>query len=545
MKRLIRLMENRIARLAGLDPATRPTVIRAMLKPRAGEAVGYWLQLMMAAALATLGLALNSTAVVIGAMLIAPLMRPIVELAMGLATGSASLVFRAGQRTVASIIAVTAVAALISWLLPFHSITHELAARTVPSLLDLVVAAACALAGAYATLFSASEMASTAAGTSIGISLAPPLCTLGYALSIGEWQMARGAALLFTANVTGIVTVAGLVFVIVGFGQVDVRVEEQSLDHNFHGVASRLGRDWSQASKRLGVISRLVLPLLLLAAIFIPLRRAFAEMTRRTEIRQQIEQLLTTTKIRVAQSSIDLGVDGAVVRVVIVGDSRTAEELDAKLRAILAKLDEPEPRLSVWAVPDAKSLGALTARIDELPPVAPPTREPARDLAHHTPAEVAALVAHVWPAHGGALASAWLEPGPPLVVHVVHFGPQLGDAARDLLSRALAPDETIRVVDDALDRVDAEPADAVHWIALALRTAELSTRAAATVALCITVPAVPVVTHGHRPPPTEDPSIVVVRQIVEASLRPRPGVTIVEGQRWSLVPTADACAIGP
>ena len=135
-------------------------------RPR-GDAAGYWLQLAIATALATLGLALDSTAVVIGAMLIAPLMRPIVELAMGLATGSAPLIFRTGLRAIASIVVVVGASAVFSWCLPFHEPTGELLARTAPSLLDLFVAAACALAGAYAVVVSTNDVATTAAGTSI------------------------------------------------------------------------------------------------------------------------------------------------------------------------------------------------------------------------------------------------------------------------------------------------------------------------------------------------------------------------------------------
>jgi uncharacterized hydrophobic protein (TIGR00271 family) len=192
MRRLIALLQNRAAGVLGLEPDRRTPLVRAMLHRPRGDAAGYWLQLVIAAALASLGLALDSTAVVIGAMLIAPLMRLIVELAMGLATGSTPLVFRTGVRAIASIIVVVAAAAAFSWMLPFHEVTAELLARTAPSILDLFVAAACALAGAYAVVIASSDVATTAAGTSIGISLVPPLCTAGYGLSTGDWDMAGG-----------------------------------------------------------------------------------------------------------------------------------------------------------------------------------------------------------------------------------------------------------------------------------------------------------------------------------------------------------------
>ena len=126
---------DRVLAAFGRKPEARAGIVRGMLSPRSGDVIGYWLQLVIAAMLATLGLALNSTAVVIGAMLIAPLMRPIVEVGMGLAAGSAALALRAAVRTTASICVVAAIAIAIAWLLPFRTITPQLEARTAPTLL--------------------------------------------------------------------------------------------------------------------------------------------------------------------------------------------------------------------------------------------------------------------------------------------------------------------------------------------------------------------------------------------------------------------------
>nr|HPH64448.1 hypothetical protein [Kofleriaceae bacterium] len=95
-------IQDRLLQSIGGAPMLRRELLSDMLSPAPGNTTGYWLQLVIATLLATLGLALSSTAVVIGAMLVAPLMRPIVELAMGLATGSAVLAIRAALRIVAS-----------------------------------------------------------------------------------------------------------------------------------------------------------------------------------------------------------------------------------------------------------------------------------------------------------------------------------------------------------------------------------------------------------------------------------------------------------
>ena len=536
-------LQDRLAARLGLPPEQRPDAVRAMMRKPVGEGVGYWLQLLMATALATLGLALDSTAVVIGAMLIAPLTKPIIELAMGLATGSAPLVFRAAVRSVASVACVVVTAAAISRLLPFHDLTRELIARTAPSLIDLFVAAACALAGAYATMFTSSDMASTAAGTSIGISLVPPLCTVGYAISIAHWKMALGAALLFTANIAGIVAVASVVFALVGFGQVDIHAAEVESEVNLGGVASRIGTNWSNASRRLGRVSRVLLPVLLLAAIFVPLRRAVAEMSRRSTVRQDIAQRLADKQLRVAQSSVELDAEGATVRVVIVGDSAAARQLDDELRAILLRDGEAQPRLSVWAVPDARALGALASKIDDLPP---PGATPAVDkpLTTRAPAAIAAALAKAWPAHGaGARVATSLVPGAagsPMTIRVVHFAPALGLAGRELLAAAMAPDSSVVIVEDTLDTVDAPPEQATDWATRALPMAELARRFPEVVA-CVVVPAPPVA-PPRRKPPVEPADLVAVRELVTRMVSAWPAATLVQGTRWTLALQAGPCA---
>ncbi|KAB2898202.1 MAG: DUF389 domain-containing protein, partial [Kofleriaceae bacterium] len=306
MKHIVDRAQDRVARLLGLDPEKRSPIVRAMLHRPSGDATGYWLQLVISVALATLGLALNSSAVVIGAMLIAPLMRPIVELAMGLATGSPPLAFRTGVRAIASVAVAVFASATFTAMLPFHEQTPELLARMAPTLLDLLVAGACAIAGAYAVVISSDSVATTAAGTSIGISLVPPLCTAGYGISVGDWEMATGAGLLFTANVTGIITVASAVFVVVGFGQIDIRELERLDEDEPIGTAQRFGHVVASQSRRLGLVSRLFLPLLMLGAIGYPLLEAVNEMTRRSTIRQRVAALLDQSAgDRVMQYSLD------------------------------------------------------------------------------------------------------------------------------------------------------------------------------------------------------------------------------------------------
>ncbi|MBA3818083.1 MAG: DUF389 domain-containing protein [Deltaproteobacteria bacterium] len=541
VRRRLEGMQDGIARQLGLGAEKRTVLLRTMLHRSTGDAAGYWLQLMIAAALATLGLALDSTAVVIGAMLIAPLMRPIMELAMGLATGSPPLVFRTGIRTVASILAVVLASATITWLLPFHEPTRELLARTAPSLLDLFVAGACAVAGAYAVITSSNDVAATAAGTSIGISLVPPLCTAGYGLSVRDWEMAQGAALLFTANVTGIITVAGVAFLLTGFGRVDVRGEERALDEDVDiGVATRVGRMLSRrASKgKLGMLPRIVLPFALLAAIAVPLQSAVGEMARRSAVRQRIGELLAhADQHRIVQYALDQTARPPALRVVLVGDPKGARALELHLRGQLAALGEPTAHVVVWAVPDAAAFSALTARLDDLPlEVPPPAPAPQPPTLH-------ARLEALWPAQAGPLVGTWISSGAPTRLRVTHLGQELGPAGRELLARSLTIDgERPEVEDHALLPLAAPIGEEARWLPAALQLIE-RTNDLASIYLCVSVPTIPTIptVQTKQAKPVVRTETVLARASVMSALTGRPNTTVEEGAEWSIAANLTPC----
>src|SRR5688572_6921856 len=244
-----------------------------MLQRNANEATSYWLQLVVSIGIATLGLVVGSAAVIIGAMLVAPLMGPIIALAMGLAAGSPFLVLRAAARIALSVFVAIGGAALITLLLPFHELNSEIAARTAPTVLDLVTAGFCALAGVYASLRPGSDTATTAAGTSIGISLVPPLCASGFGLGTSTWTVAGGAALLFLTNLVAIIFVGTLSFLAAGFNRVDAMpLEREELAKNQRTViAAAIARRLAGLfESKAGPALRFVMPFLLLAAIFVP-----------------------------------------------------------------------------------------------------------------------------------------------------------------------------------------------------------------------------------------------------------------------------------
>ncbi len=170
----------------GVDPGARTRIYATILDATDTGKLNYWLELVISAGIATLGLVLNSPAVVIGAMLISPLMGPILGAGLGLATGDLYLGMKAVFSLLTSILAAVAFSATLVWALPFHSQTGEILARTQPNLLDLGVALLSGIAGAVVVCRGGGEGGVTALpGVAIAVALMPPLCTLGFGVGSG------------------------------------------------------------------------------------------------------------------------------------------------------------------------------------------------------------------------------------------------------------------------------------------------------------------------------------------------------------------------
>ena len=165
--------------------------------------------------LALTGLYANSAPVIIGAMILAPLMSPIVSLAMGLARTEVNLIRNSLQTLGAGIGAGLFCAIIVAWIMPLENMTTEMHARVAPTLLDLSVAIISGIAGAYA--HAKEEIAKSLAGVAIAVALVPPLSVAGIGFGWGDWSMARGASLLFITNLVGIALAASATFLVLGF----------------------------------------------------------------------------------------------------------------------------------------------------------------------------------------------------------------------------------------------------------------------------------------------------------------------------------------
>jgi len=161
----------------------------------------FMLMSALSAGIAALGLLQSSTAVVIGAMLISPLMGPIASMGFGFASLDGHQI-----RDSVKVIAVGALIGivagmLLTWLSPIRNATPEIIARTEPTLLDLGIAILSGMAGAYATV---QQKGATAIGVAIATALMPPLATVGYGLGVANAAFTLGAFLLFLTNLGAI-----------------------------------------------------------------------------------------------------------------------------------------------------------------------------------------------------------------------------------------------------------------------------------------------------------------------------------------------------
>ncbi len=175
----------------------------------------YLVLMMLSTLLATFGLFSNSTAVIIGAMLVAPLMTPIVSVSMGLLRADSQIIRDSLLKISVGVFVALLASCVLSYLLPYSEMTNEIKSRINPTLLDLGVAIFSGIAAAYSKSFK--EITQNLAGVAIAVALVPPLAVAGIGLGHGELYVFMGAFLLFFTNLVGIIISAVLTFQVLGF----------------------------------------------------------------------------------------------------------------------------------------------------------------------------------------------------------------------------------------------------------------------------------------------------------------------------------------
>lgn len=283
---------------------------------RLPKLAAWWTMLLLSVAIATFAILQDSTAVVIGAMLIAPLMTPILGLAGGIVNGWPTRVIQSARLVVLGVVASVALASVIAaWapqLVAFDANT-QITSRVSPTFVDMLIALAAGAAGAFATVNV--RVASSIAGVAIAVALVPPLGVVGVALQSARLDEAFGAFLLFMTNFVSIVLAAALVFVLTGFADTHVLPQQR------RRVVSTLAPFASLA-------------LIILVPLVFTAQGILASATAQKAAQVVVDDWLgDESGLEVQEVSVDVGLESSVVRVQLSGASRppSAQQLHTSL----------------------------------------------------------------------------------------------------------------------------------------------------------------------------------------------------------------------
>jgi uncharacterized hydrophobic protein (TIGR00271 family) len=286
--------------------------------------------------IASIGIAADSPAIVIGAMLLSPLMTPVLSVA-----AAATMIWpKRAARSIGFVVAASLGSMLLAWavavVIPDVQVgvlPNELLVRTRPTLFDLVVALAAGTAGGYAMV--REEVGSALPGVAVAVALVPPLAVVGTALDIGRSDLAVGAGLLYLTNLTAIVLAGAVVFLATGFIPT-VRI-------------TRLSRQVALA---------VILTLIPVGIVAIPLYNSLA-----TALRDGQAAVITSREVETWVSDreldvVDVSVDGDEVLVELTGEHQPlpVDELGRRLEEVLGRrvvltVNLTERRQETYATP--------------------------------------------------------------------------------------------------------------------------------------------------------------------------------------------------
>lgn len=393
------VIRKRIASLLGVSSETKQTLYLDLYKTASLYDLSYWLQTLFSAGIATLGLALSSPAVIIGAMLISPLMGPIMSAGLSLATGDIILGLRAGLKLALSCLLAIIFSVLLVWLLPFREMTPEIAARTTPTTLDLFVALFSGAVGSIALCREVKGVVTSIPGVAIAVALMPPLCVVGYGVGVAAsidtslgLDVARGGGLLFLTNLVTITLTAMIVFLAVQIDTLEVRdvVRVWRRDDPESAWVNQLmkRRQTTEAMRMIGSFpGRLLMILIPFILILIPLSQSLNELKNEFQARQQDNRIelavrelwnehFGKTRQGGNRSQIDQLVsetkgDELFIRMrVVTSEPYTPEERSECAHLIAAKLGRPidSVNLSFIEIPTTEAGLAAQIRQQQAPP---------------------------------------------------------------------------------------------------------------------------------------------------------------------------------
>ncbi|MEB3209893.1 MAG: TIGR00341 family protein [Leptolyngbyaceae bacterium] len=243
-----------------IDKPAKVVTLNRILWRESVPSRSFVFMLFLSGVISTLGLLAGSTATVIGAMIIAPLMGPIIGIAYALAMANRRLLKRASLTLGLGILITVISAMVIAWTVPLRQLNPEILARSQPTLIDLGVALAAGAAGAFAK--SRKHVSDAFPGVAIAVALVPPVSVIGIGIAQNNLELWSGASLLFITNLTAIIFSGIAIFVGQRYG---------SLERAQRGLAFSMG---------------------ILLVLGVPLGVSFQNILTQDSLRRQIRSLV-------------------------------------------------------------------------------------------------------------------------------------------------------------------------------------------------------------------------------------------------------------
>jgi uncharacterized hydrophobic protein (TIGR00271 family) len=329
-RRFVRALRDTLPALSGEEQLE----VHQELSHGTRPGINYYVLTILSCIIAALGLLLNSPAVIIGAMLVAPLMSPILGLSLALVLGDLRLIRFSVEAIFKGVALAVVTAAFIGLLSPLKLVTTEMLARARPNLLDMAVALAAGMAGAYAV--ARKDVSAALPGVAIAAALMPPLATAGLGLSLGELHMAGGAFLLFATNLAAIGLAGSVVFLLLG-------IRPQT---------------WGPESRR-QLRQRLIASLILLLAIAVPLAITMSGVVRDAAQERTVREVLTQHLTAGEEQLVALEVERNEADLLVVATVRSARPFDQEavdgLAAALSRRLSRRARLEMVVLPVVRS----------------------------------------------------------------------------------------------------------------------------------------------------------------------------------------------
>ena len=257
----------------------RSRIVRQEIADGSEPGIRFYIMVVISTMIAGFGLAMNSTAVIIGAMLVAPLMTPIFGMALALIRSDAHLLGRATRAEIAGVVAAIMMGVVLGKIYPALEPTPEMLARTQPQLFDLLVAVFSGFAGAYALVDE--KISPAVPGVAIATAIVPPLANTGLCVAVGAYAGGVGSFLLFFSNFLSILLVASVVFW-------------------FFGMAGRY-----HDLDRQVIIKRFALPIAGFFLIALVLTHTLYQISKDRRIKNTIENVLVEELANLPSASFD------------------------------------------------------------------------------------------------------------------------------------------------------------------------------------------------------------------------------------------------